>query len=385
MSAADQRPLRILHASEVTWGGVVTVVGHLTSEQVRSGHDVHLLTPEIHPDLDPGLARHPWSVVRGRPQTYPRAVRELRRAIARIRPDVIHLHSFFAGFLGRQPAGLSGTAGVPVVYHPHAWSDRLFTGPVLPRLVRVVERNAARRTTMLVGNVQDELDRGRELGIDLPGRTFGIALDLDHFRPPSDEERAAARSALGFAGDEVVAVVLARLSRQKGQDQLLTAWERERPDNVVLALVGPGEQEPLRALAPGQWGGSVRAYGETDDARSWLWAADVMVLPSRYEGGPLVVVEAMATGTPVVSTGVAGAAESLLEGAEPPAGAVVPLGDMAALIDALAERAADPALRRTEAAAGPARAGVRCAPATVAGRAETAYRDALDRFDRSRR
>lgn len=377
-------PLRILHASEVTWGGVVTVVGHLTGEQVRAGHEVHLLAPPDHPSLDPGVVRHPWSVTRGRPQTFPPAIRELRRAVARVRPDVIHLHSFFAGFLGRQPAGLSGTSAVPVVYHPHAWSDGLFDGSLLPRLVRVIERNAARRTTMLVGNVQDELDRGRAIGVDLPGRTFGIALDLAHFRPPTDEERAKARAERGFGDDDVVAVVLARLSRQKGQDQLLAAWAHTRPPNVVLALVGPGDQDPLRALAPGQWGSSVRAYGETDDARGWLWAADVMVLPSRYEGGPLVIVEAMATGTPVVSTAVAGAAEELLEGDEPPAGAVVPLGDMAALVDALAARATDSDLRSAEATAGPLRAAARCAPPAVAGRAVAAYCDAIDRHHRRR-
>ena len=194
MSTGHQRPLRILHASEVTWGGVVTVVGHLTSEQVRAGHDVHLLTPTIHPDVDPGLVRHAWSVVRGKPQTYPRAVRELRRTIARVRPDVIHLHSFFAGFLGRQPAGLSGAAGVPVVYHPHAWSDRLFTGPVLPRLVRVVERNAARRTTMLVGNVQDELDRGASSGSTCPAtRSASPSTSTTSDRPPTRNGRPPGR------------------------------------------------------------------------------------------------------------------------------------------------------------------------------------------------
>ena len=104
-----------------------------------------------------------------------------------------------------------------------------------------------------------------------------------------------------------------------------------------------------------------------------------MVLASRYEGGPLVVVEAMATGLPTVSTAVAGAAESLLEGTEPPAGAVVPLEDMSALVAALAIRVADPELRRSEAEAGPRRAAARCAPTAVAGRAEVAYRDAIAR------
>ncbi len=221
---------RALHVSEVTWGGVVTVVDHFTSEQVAPGHDVHLLAPTIYRPTStrPGPAR-----LVGTPRQARRLPEGGPRAAAggpEVRPDVIHLHSFFAGLLGRRPAGLRGL-DVPVVYQPHAWSDRLFTGPGRPGWCGWWSAPPADVRTgwwQLPGRARP----GARDRVRVPGDMFGVALDLDHFRPPSDEERAGAGGRSASATSRGAGA--GRIAWQKGQDQLLPAWEACRPEGIVL-------------------------------------------------------------------------------------------------------------------------------------------------------
>lgn len=373
--------LTVLHVSEVTWGGVVTLLDHFTAEQVRAGHDVHLLTPDAYPTDVPGVVRHPWRVRRSRPNGFPSAVRELRRAVRELRPDVIHLHSFVAGQLGRTPLSLRGF-DVPVVYQAHAWSDRLFSRAAPAAAVRLAERAAARRTDRLVTNCQAELDRGHEIGVRVPGDVLSVAVDLDHLRPPSDDERRKARADLGI-GDEFAVLVLGRIAFQKGQDLLVPAWEARQPDGMVLYLVGPGEATDLAAVAPSTWDRSIRFMGGTDDVRPWLWASDTLLLSSRYETVALVIAEAMACRLPVVATDVDGPSEVLVEGVEPPAGTVVPLGRPELLVEAVDRLRREPELARAHGAAGAERARALFAPELVAQRLEAAYRAAI--ADRGRK
>ncbi len=372
MSAAD---LTVLHVSEVTWGGVVTLVDHFTAEQVATGHDVHLLVPDSYPTDADGVARHSWPVRRGRPDGYPRAIRDLRRVVRDVRPDVIHLHSFVAGQLGRAPLALRGL-DVPVVYQAHAWSDRLFPRAAAAAAVRLAERTAGRRTDRLVTNCQAELDRGHEIGVRVPGDVLSVAVDLKHLRPPTDAERAEARRSLGI-GDDFAVLVLGRVAWQKGQDLLVPAWEARRPEGMVLYLVGPGDTEQLRTAAPATWDDSIRFMGGTDDVRPWLWAADALLLSSRYETVALVVAEAMACQVPVVATDVDGPAEVMIEGPEPPAGTVVPLDRFDLLVEGVERLRDDPELARAEGLAGVDRARARFSPDVVAARLEAAYRAAI--------
>ncbi|MEZ5091955.1 glycosyltransferase [Nocardioides sp.] len=376
MSSAPDR-LTILHVSEVHWGGVITLLDHFTRQQVAAGHQVHVLAPEPVGDaLADGVDFHRWAVRRGRPHGYPRAVSQLRRLVAELRPDVIHLHSFFAGLLGRLPGAL-GPEPPPVVYQPHAWSDHLFRQEPLNALVRRLERRGARRTDVLVTNCRDEIDRGAGFGVRLPSFPLGVTVDGDRFRPPTAEERAAARAELGL-NDERMLLVLGRLAWQKGQDLLLPVWERRHPEGAVLALVGPGETEELAPLAPTQWGHSVRAPGGVADVLPWLWASDLLVLSSRYETVGLVVAEAMATGLPVVATEVDGVREVVEDPPGDAAGAVVGAEDVEALLDAAVTRLNDPALVEGERAAALSRARTLFAPPVVAARLEEAYRAARD-------
>lgn len=373
--------LRVLHVSEVVWGGVPSLLRHFVAEQAAAGHDVHLLGPEAMPAF-PGATRHVWRVDRHRPWTVAAALHDLRRTLTIVRPDVVHLHSFVAGLLGRPP-GQRAVLGLsaPVVYQPHAWSFDLFTRDALSRAVRWSELRSRRHTDVVVANCTEEIDEGRRIGIDLPARALGVAVDLERFSPVSSAERDDCRRRMGIDAANVV-VCVGRLGWQKGQDLLLPVWERTPLTDTQLVLVGPGDPEPLRALAPTRWGRGVLAVGEVSDVRPWLWAADVIVLPSRYEGEAVTVAEALACGRPVVATAVNGAAATIVRGPRPAAGAVVGVGDMDSLVSEVIRRTQDPALRRREGIAGRRRAEALFAPAAVAGRLEMAYRDAITMFPR---
>jgi glycosyltransferase involved in cell wall biosynthesis len=387
-AAPDQGALRILHVSEVTWGGVPSLMRHFTDEQVRAGHEVHLLAPEDVLGV-PGVVHHRWRLDRRHPLSVTTGLADLSGCVRGVRPDVVHLHSFVAGLLGRMPPRRLwlGDADVPVVYQPHAWSFALFNQAAASRAVRGWEAWATRNTDVLVTNCADEVEEGRSIGVDAAARVLGVAVDLERFHPPPPQEQQRLREELGVRADRVL-VCVGRLAWQKGQDLLLQAWERWHPADTELVLVGPGDQEALRQHAPREWGRSVRAVGEQADVRPWIWASDALVLSSRYETVAVAAAEAMACGRPVIATAFNGAVETILDGPQPAlpaAGTVVPLGDTDALVRAAALRLEDGSLRDREGSAGRQRAEARFAPQAVAARLEAAYRDARTEHDQGGR
>lgn len=367
--------MRILHVSEVNWGGVVSLLRAFTEHQTASGAEVHLLAPPID-GLSPGLVEHRWRIDRSQPKTVPGAVRQLRDVVNQSAPDVVHLHSFVAGFLGRVPGVIPRGANSPaVVYQPHAWSPELYSDPVRPRMIRLSERAAASRTDLLVTNCQDEIDQGAEFGVRLPARSLGVSVDASVYHPGDEAEADQFRRDHGLDAAHVI-VCVGRLAWQKGQDLLVEAWEQSPIPDTQLVLVGPGDPGWLSGRAPREWGRSIRWVGQQDDVRPWLWASDLLVLPSRYETVALVVAEALACARPVVATAVNGARDTLLAGPEAPGGAVVSVGDMSSLLSKAAERLADASLRRAEGRAGRLRAIEKFAPDLVGGRLMDSYDEA---------
>ena len=342
-------PRHVLHVSEVSWGGVVSLLRDFAAEQLARGETVSMLVPPPFPDIGlPGVSRTDWPIDRRRPITLPRAVAQLHAEVRRLRPDVVHLHSAFAGFLGRLPL-LSGTGAVPVVYQPHAWSFDMFPDGRTRKVAQLWERVASRRTDVLVANCSDEIDQGRGVGVVGPARSLGVPLDVQHFHVVDDEEAARWRRQTGLTRRRTL-LCIGRLVRQKGQDLLVAEWEANPVPGAELVLLGPGDPEPLRALAPTQWGTTIRWVGEQADVRPYLWASDLLVLPSRYETVAVVVAEAMACGRPVVACAVNGARMAVSDGPHPPGGEVVDKGDMTALLAAARRRLAarDPRRCRAE-------------------------------------
>ncbi|MFI5285927.1 MAG: glycosyltransferase family 4 protein, partial [Candidatus Dormibacteria bacterium] len=147
------------------------------------------------------------------------------------------------------------------------------------------------------------------------------------------------RNDLGLSNDRLIVLVMARLEKRKGLTYLLdalTQLPQHIRDHVSVLVAGTGPEQAALEAQSAATGltGSVRFLGQRDDRWSLYDAADVIVLPSiSHEDMPIVILDAMAAGRPVVASSVAGIPEQVVDGVT---GRLVPPGDSAALAEALA-------------------------------------------------
>jgi glycosyltransferase involved in cell wall biosynthesis len=363
-------PLRIAHVAQPTTEGVARCVGDLAKQQVAAGHEVVVCCPPVGDlprwTLAAGASFEPWAATRSPGSQVLAEVRRLRLVLEGLPSEVIHLHSAKAGLVGR--IVLRGRR--PTVFQPHAWSWLAATGPVRAGAL-AWERRAVRWAHRIVCVSAEEVSLGRMAGVDAAYVVVPNGVDLDDYREVRQDGKAEARGLLDIGRDPVV-VCLGRLSRQKGQDVLLQAW-REVVAAIPAArlyLVGDGpDRAELESRAPA----GVVFAGTRSDPGAWLAAADVVALPSRWEGMSMVMLEAMATGRPVVASDVAGASEAL--GDE--AGAVIPPEDPRELASALLKRLGNPALAEAEGRAGRRRAEASHSLDASARSIERIYREVL--------
>jgi glycosyltransferase involved in cell wall biosynthesis len=175
-------------------------------------------------------------------------------------------------------------------------------------------------------------------------------IDLEMWKP---EDRGEARSALGIPLDAQVVAWHGRVAmHKKGLDLLLDAWERicrARPQQALrLVLVGTGGdaanlQQRVAKMKSVIW--INRFVHDASELTRYLSAADVYAFPSRYEGFPVALIEAMACGLPVVATEADGVPD-ILEGGEAVGGLTVPRDDAEALVHALSRLLNEPGWRR---------------------------------------
>ncbi|MFI1070691.1 glycosyltransferase [Streptomyces puniciscabiei] len=297
------REPHVLHITQPVEGGVARFVADLAAAQRAAGLRVAVACPRRGMLTDAlrtaGCRVLPWDATRAPGPQLPGEVARLARLLREVRPDVVHAHSAKAGLAAR----LAVRGRLPTVFQPHVWSFEAVDGVMAQAALRW-EQFGARWATRVLCVSEAERRTGEQSGITAEWQVIPNGVDTNRFRP----EGSIARSAAG-----PLVVCVGRLCRQKGQDVLLEAWPevvRQEPA-ARLVLVGDGpDAGRLRALAPA----SVEFAGPAPDAAPWYRAADVVVLPSRWEGMALVPLEAMACARPILVTDVDGARESLPPG-----------------------------------------------------------------------
>ena len=326
------RVMIVIHGLET--GGAEMMVLHLARELSRAGHPVRVVS--LHGDETDvaGLMRRAGVDVvalnkAGGPD--PRTVLRLRAQMRDFSPAVVHTHLPVLEYV--LPAARLYGRRVRIIHTVH----NLAREETRHRVLRAVNRRAFSHGVVPVAlNEEVRSSICREYALPASAvPVVGNGIDLDAFRGPQRR---------GPRGAGVRLLCVARLAPAKNHALLLrtVARLRESGRDVSLTLVGDGPlrgalEERARELGISQ---RVRFAGRRTDTPAFYRDCDLFVLLSDYEGMPMSIIEAMASGLPVVATRAGGVAELVDDGVN---GALVE-ADAAAAAEAIAAICDDPAL-----------------------------------------
>ncbi len=380
MAAEGEEParagarLRVLGVDpELGFAGGETQVMGLTLELRRAGHDAELACDPrgrlFGRALEAGVTAHPLAI---RNAVDVRAGMRLRALLGRGGYDVIHFHTSRAQSMAPFARGL---ARVLVVTRRMDYPPNRLFAPYL--FNRAVDGVAAISESVACALTEAGVDRGRVTIIP-------SGVDCERFRPPLAAERAAARDRFGLRADEVAIGTVGMLEERKGHRYLLEAiaiLARDRGESsprlrCLIAGNGPLGQELLDLCAERGISRLVSLLGLVEDVRTLLDALDVFVFPSLKEGLGVAMLEAMASGLPVVASRAGGVGEVVEDGES---GRLVKPGDASAIAAAIADLARDRSAAQRMAARARERVCDRFSMAGMARRTIDLYRACLAR------
>ena len=304
--------------------------------------------------------------------------RAARKVADRHDATIVHGHWVVPG----GAIALAAAGSRPLVISLHG-SDVYVAEKLAP--ARFVARQVFRRARVVTACSSDLAERAVRLGADAARvEVVPYGVDVERFRP-DPSSRTKLRSQLQLTDRAVLVVAAGRLVRKKGFEYLIDAiGQLPALSPLVLALAGEGDlraELESRIAAVGS-GSRVRLLGNQtqDEVAGWLAAADIIAVPSvrddsgNVDGLPNVVLEALASGTPLVTT-MAGGIGAVVESGK--TALVVPERDPAALAQAIGALAADPEQRSRIGRAARDLAARRFGWAETARRLEAAYDHAL--------
>lgn len=353
--------LRIAHvdAEKGFSGGEVQVFLLMEGLRERGHENVLLCPPRSRAEAEAGSRKLETIAVRMSGDLDLGSVPKLKRAIESWKPDLVHLHTARATWLGGLAAKL---AKVPAITTrrmdkplKQGWRQRLVYGSLVERAVAISPA------------VEDAL---REGGVPAQKISTIPSTVEPHRDDPAARQRV--RRSLESGDSTIVLLVLASLVRRKGIDVLLDALARVSGVDLVAWIAGDGPERAALESQAERLGLTprVRFLGRREDPGALLSACDLFVLPSRKEGLGVAALQAMAAGRPVIASKVGGLGDAVV-------GLKVEPEDAEGLARAIERMCRDPKLREELGAAGRERVRERFHPSQMVAAYEKLYREVL--------
>ncbi|QOJ02777.1 MAG: glycosyltransferase family 4 protein [Planctomycetia bacterium] len=314
---------------------LATILRHLPADRFR--HIVLTRNGGVMPPL-PSNVR---SIDLARPQTDPRFADALTEQLIAHRVDILHLRGLSMLLDGLVAAERAGDIAVVLGFHGFETAEDDLPALRKPALGRAALRCDARWA------VSKSAARSIERSLRLPMGCFVAkpnGVDVHRFAPASD--RAAIRARLGLTSDQQIILCVGNYKPVKGQDVLLDAaamlpagWTKK----TIFVFIGRDDlngELQRRAAALSQPNFVARFSTDCDDPLPWYQAADLFVLPSRWEGLSNALLEAMACELPVIAAQIGGNVDAIEHERN---GLFVPPDDAGALVVAIKRLLTDPA------------------------------------------
>ena len=299
--------MKILHIAESAQGGVGTDLAEVLPEQARQlgADNVRALIPDRHATHVTGVDRRLISTWKRGGRSVGTAltlVQAVRKEIASFKPDVVHAHSSLAGGLVRLLYGW-GSPPFRIVYCPHGWAFDRRGSSIKNRLLERIERNLEHAADRIV--VISEHERQAALRIGISPERLSLIMNGISDQPIRHPAR--------WEDSRIKVLFVGRLDEQKGYDTLLDAVE-PLDDRVSLRVIGKAIAGPSSALRGSRAQIEHLGWRSLSEIATEIAAADVVAVPSRWEGFGLVALEAMRGSCAVIASSVGGLQEIVVDG-----------------------------------------------------------------------
>ena len=247
------------------------------------------------------------------------ALKKIQQLIADFKPDIVHTHASKAGALGRKAAHKSGVAQIYHTFHGHVFHS--YFGTLKTNLYKKIERNLAKKSTKIIAISEIQKKELSEVHQICPANKIAViplGFDLARFYTNKEEKRINFRKEWNINDDEIAIGIIGRIVPIKDHAFFVNVIEKvlqKTSQKIRVFIVGDGEDKSKiqELISSKKITYSENKERATFQFTSWIKeidllnaGMDIICLTSKNEGTPVSLIEAQASGKPIVSTNVGG-------------------------------------------------------------------------------
>jgi len=303
--------LRVLHIGEYVKGGVATYINEVVSYQDKSLDisEVFLLASKKNSDKKFGMKKENilFYEYDRKVKFFFSAMKQIRRVIKEVNPDIVHVHSTFAGVFLRLPLFFTfKTRSYKVVYCSHGWSFLMEASKFKKIVYSLIEVVLAKKTDRIINISLHEYNKSIEHKLPKEKSIViynGISVEKKLLKNNINIHLDNSKINLLFVG---------RFDQQKGLDILINYFKNNKPTDIILYTIGSEVLGDVKQALPS----SIVNFGwvDNDMIDSYYEKFDALIIPSRWEGFGLVALEAMKNRKAVISSNRGALPELVING-----------------------------------------------------------------------